>query len=151
MLADPAATDALGQALAQIVRPGLLVTLEGPLGSGKTHLVRSLLRALGHAGRVKSPTYTVMEPYLLSWGAVTHFDFYRFADGQEADDAGLREEFNAHTLCLVEWPSRATRWLPPADLALTWQPVAAGRLVECRCGPAIPLAALRQALQELGL
>ena len=110
----------------------MLITLDGPLGSGKTHLVRALLGALGHVGRVRSPTYTVMEPYLLDWGRVCHFDFYRFARDHEADDAGLREEFNPATLCLVEWPQQAGDWLPPADLALCWQPVAAGRLVEVR-------------------
>ncbi len=129
-LADPSATEALGQALADCVRPGMLVTLDGPLGSGKTHLVRALLRAIGHSGRVRSPTYTVMEPYDLAWGRVCHFDFYRFSKDFEADDAGLREEFNAATLCVVEWPLQAGEWLPSADLALIWQPVTEGRLVQ---------------------
>ena len=99
-LPDPEATDALGRALAPLMHPGMLVTLDGPLGSGKTALVRSLLRALGHAGRVRSPSYTLVEPYELALGPVFHFDFYRFAQSEDADDAGFREYFDGHALCI---------------------------------------------------
>ena len=108
----------------------MLVTLQGPLGSGKTALVRAILTALGHGGRVRSPTYTLVEEYELPWGAIRHFDFYRFAETADPDDAGFREHFDGNALCLVEWPERAEGWLPPAALAVAWQPVAEGRTVE---------------------
>lgn len=107
----------------------MLVTLQGPLGSGKTALVRAMLRALGHAGRVRSPTYTLVEEYDLAIGPVRHFDFYRLAAGAEADDAGFREHFDGSALCLVEWPEQAGLWLPPADLAVRWWPAEQGRSV----------------------
>ena len=141
-LPDPEATDALGRALAPLMHPGMLVTLDGPLGSGKTALVRSLLHALGHAGRVRSPTYTLVEPYELALGAVYHFDFYRFAQSKEADDAGFREYFDGHALCLVEWPERARAWLPRADLAIRWLPATQGRTVMLAARPGLHLDVL---------
>ncbi|MCW5636393.1 MAG: tRNA (adenosine(37)-N6)-threonylcarbamoyltransferase complex ATPase subunit type 1 TsaE [Rubrivivax sp.] len=101
-----------------------LVELHGPLGAGKTTFVRHLLRALGVAGRIKSPTYTVVEPYRAATAAldISHFDFYRFADARELPDAGLREVLAAPGLKLVEWPARAAAWLPPADLRLEIEP-----------------------------
>lgn len=93
--------------------------LHGHLGAGKTTFVRHLLRALGVQGRIKSPTYTVMEPYELPrGGAAAHFDFYRFTDPREWDDAGFREIFAAPGLKLAEWPEHAAAVLPPADLRL---------------------------------
>jgi tRNA threonylcarbamoyladenosine biosynthesis protein TsaE len=100
------------------------IELHGPLGAGKTTFVRHLLRALGFAGRVKSPTYTVMEPYALPGLtpsgplAISHFDFYRFSDPREGLDAGLRDVFAAPGLKLVEWPELAAGLLPAADLRL---------------------------------
>ena len=140
-LPDPAATESLGRALAPCLRAGLLVTLDGPLGSGKTALVRAMLHALGHQGRVRSPTYTLVEEYELPIGRVCHFDFYRFAADGEADDAGLREHFDGSALCLVEWPGRAGRWLPPADLAVQWLPAEHGRTLELQSrGLVLPAA-----------
>lgn len=129
-LPDPEATEALGRALAPALRPGMLVTLQGPLGSGKTALVRAMLHALGHQGRVRSPTYTLVEEYQLPQGPVYHFDFYRFATGSEADDAGFREHFDGRALCLVEWPEQAGAWLPPVQLAVRWLPAAQGRTLQ---------------------
>ena len=94
------------------------VELHGPLGAGKTTFVRHLLRALGVTGRIKSPTYTVLEPHHVGDLAISHFDFYRFDDPREWEDAGLREVFAAPGLKLSEWPQKAAGQLPPADLRL---------------------------------
>src|SRR3970282_3016642 len=110
-LPDAAATEALGAALAAGVAPGRWLHLRGDLGAGKTTLVRGLLRALGYAGRVKSPTYTLVEPYSLSSLHFYHFDFYRFKDRSEWLSSGFREYFNPQALCVVEWPEKA-RELP---------------------------------------
>ena len=102
-------------------QPGLreaFIALHGALGAGKTTFVRHLLRALGVAGRIKSPTYTVLEPYALPGLAISHFDFYRFADPRECEDAGFREVFAAPGLKLAEWPDKAAGMLPTADLRL---------------------------------
>jgi tRNA threonylcarbamoyladenosine biosynthesis protein TsaE len=117
-LADPAATDLLGTALAKALEPGLVITLEGDLGAGKTALVRAMLRALGHSGPVKSPTYALVELYKVSSLCLYHFDFYRFNDPEEFLDAGLADYFNEGAVCCVEWPDKAAGVLPPVDLAL---------------------------------
>ena len=104
---------------AQSAEADAFIELLGPLGAGKTTFVRHLLRALGVAGRIKSPTYTVMEAYTLpGGGTVSHFDFYRFTDPREWADAGFREVFAAHGLKLAEWPEHAATMLPVADLRL---------------------------------
>lgn len=115
-LPDPAATEALGRALAAGAAAGRVIHLRGDLGAGKTTLVRGLLHALGHAGRVKSPTYTLVEPYELSSLHFYHFDFYRLKDQSEWEQAGFREYFSAQAICAVEWPERAGDLLPPPDL-----------------------------------
>ena len=109
--------------------PGLadaFIELHGPLGAGKTTFVRHLLAALGVEGRVKSPTYTLMEPYRSDAGhgafPIAHFDFYRFDDDQEWEDAGFRDVFAEPGLKLVEWPEKAEALLPRCDLRLTLQP-----------------------------
>lgn len=127
-LADESSTLALGAALAPHVPPGLVVTLSGELGAGKTTLVRGLLRALGHAGSVKSPTYTLVEVYEVSRLDFYHFDFYRFQDPREWIEAGFRDVFNGRNVCLIEWPERASGFLPPADLEITLSVVDAGRV-----------------------
>ena len=98
------------------------VELEGPLGAGKTTFARHLLHALGVQGRVKSPTYAVVETYELDHLAISHFDFYRFDDPQEWEDAGLRELFGAPGLKLVEWAEKAAPLLPVPDLRVTITP-----------------------------
>jgi len=117
-LPDPAATDTLGAALAAVLTPGLVITLEGDLGAGKTSLVRAMLRALGHTGPVKSPTYTLVELYKLSSLCLYHFDFYRFNHPEEFLDAGLQDYFREDAVCCVEWPDKAHGVLPAADLVV---------------------------------
>ena len=113
---DAAATLALGEALGAGVAPGRVMHLRGDLGAGKTTLARGLLRALGYAGRVKSPTYTLVEHYSVSSLNLYHFDFYRFKDQEEWLSSGFRDYFNAQSLCVVEWPERAGDLLAPPDL-----------------------------------
>jgi tRNA threonylcarbamoyladenosine biosynthesis protein TsaE len=126
---DEAACAASAAALAR--HRGLdeaFVELHGPLGAGKTTFVRHLLHALGVQGRVKSPTYTVLEPYsVVRNGApldVSHFDFYRFDDPQEWEDAGFRDVFAAPGLKLAEWSEKAADLLPEADLQIHIEPLA---------------------------
>jgi tRNA threonylcarbamoyladenosine biosynthesis protein TsaE len=110
-------TRAFAEGLA--ARPALadaFIALEGELGAGKTTLVRHLLRALGVQGRIKSPTYAVVEPHETARFPVWHFDFYRFDDPREWEDAGFRDIFAAPGLKLAEWPQKAQALLPPADL-----------------------------------
>ena len=102
----------------QAVGGDALIALHGDLGAGKTTLVRHLLHALGVSGRVKSPTYAVVESYALPAFAAWHLDFYRFNDPQEFEDAGLRDIFASPGLKLVEWPDKAAGYLPTADLQL---------------------------------
>ena len=120
---DEAATTAFAQQLAAALtraHNGLnaCITLEGDLGAGKTTLVRHLLRALGVQGRIKSPTYAVVEPYQVAAGAVWHFDFYRFSDPREWEDAGFRDIFASPGLKLCEWPQQAQGVMPSPDLSL---------------------------------
>ncbi len=118
-MSDPAATERLGEALAAGIGPGRVLHLQGELGTGKTTLVRGLLRALGYAGRVRSPSSTLLEPYNLSSLHLYHFDFYRFKDRSEWLSSGFREYFNPASACIVEWPERAAPHLAPPDVELT--------------------------------
>jgi tRNA threonylcarbamoyladenosine biosynthesis protein TsaE len=118
-LPDEAATLALGRALAPGALAGRTLYLRGGLGAGKTTLARGLLRGLGVADRVKSPTYTLVEPYTLSRLHLYHFDFYRLKDGAEWLSSGFREYFNAQSVCIVEWPERAGLALPPPDVEIS--------------------------------
>ena len=117
-LPDVAATEALGARLAAGVAPGRVLHLRGELGAGKTTVVRGALRALGYSGRVRSPTYAVVEPYAVSRLHLYHFDFYRLREPNEWLSSGFREYFSPQTVCFVEWPERAGDTLPPPDLEL---------------------------------
>ncbi|MBP8307454.1 MAG: tRNA (adenosine(37)-N6)-threonylcarbamoyltransferase complex ATPase subunit type 1 TsaE [Burkholderiaceae bacterium] len=118
LLADEAATGHLAAALAPCVGPGFTLFLSGDLGTGKTAFTRALLRALGHTGRVRSPTFTLAEPYNLSRFDLYHFDFYRFSDENEWRDAGFEESIGGDTAAVVEWPELAGPGLPAPDLWL---------------------------------
>jgi tRNA threonylcarbamoyladenosine biosynthesis protein TsaE len=126
-LPDAAATERAGAALAGALEGGMIVTLQGDLGAGKTTLARGVLRGLGYAGPVKSPSYTLVEHYPLSSLYLYHFDFYRFADPSEWEWSGFSEHFRNDSACLIEWPERVAPWLPPADVALALAPQATGR------------------------
>jgi len=118
---NEAAAQATAERLAAVLLPSPngLIELHGPLGAGKTTFVRLLLRALGIEGRIKSPSYAVMESYELpAGGTASHFDFYRFGDPREWEDAGFRDVFAAPGLKLCEWPEKAAGQLPPPDLQL---------------------------------
>ena len=117
---DEVATQAFATTLAG--QPGLgqaVIELRGELGAGKTTLVRHLLRALGVQGRVKSPTYAVVEPYELAGLSIWHFDFYRLNDPREWEDAGFRDIFASPGLKLAEWPDKAAGYMPTADLVIS--------------------------------
>ncbi len=129
-LADEAATVACGARLAGRLAPGALVFLEGDLGAGKTTFVRGVLRGLGHTGSVKSPTYTLLEPYEFPNCLVYHFDFYRIADSQELDFIGLDELVDSSALKLVEWPERAADRLPVPDVVVRMRVEGEGRRID---------------------
>jgi tRNA threonylcarbamoyladenosine biosynthesis protein TsaE len=129
-LPDEDATLAFGAALAYALTPGLTIYLIGDLGAGKTTLTRGVLRGLGYTGKVKSPTYNLVELYNVSSLYLYHFDFYRFADPQEWEDAGFREYFNAESVCLVEWPEKAGEFLPAADLRIELVAEQSGRSLQ---------------------
>lgn len=133
-LADEAATQALGKSLARCLRPGLSIYLHGDLGAGKTSLTRAVLHALGHQGQVKSPTYTLVEPYQVQLQEQAcqfmHFDLYRMHSPDEFIEAGFRDEFHAQSICMVEWPEKAATLLPAADLHVYFELAGTGRQVK---------------------
>lgn len=110
----------------------MVLYLCGDLGAGKTTLVRALLHALGHTGRVKSPTYTLLEPYEAGGLHLRHFDLYRFSDKEEWEAAGFRDEFNGLNICLVEWPEKAEGLVPQADVEVLFEILPSGRDVALR-------------------
>lgn len=133
-LADEAATQALGKSLAHCLRPGLSIFLHGDLGAGKTALTRAMLHALGYQGQVKSPTYTLVEPYQIQIHQqacqLMHFDLYRMQSAEEFVDAGFRDEFNASSICVVEWPEKAGDLLPAPDINVFLEVAGHGRQVK---------------------
>lgn len=123
-LVDEAATINFGTMLAKVIQPNLTIYLHGDLGAGKTTLVRGLLRGLGYVGKVKSPTYTLVEPYEVVDNQfrplnLYHFDLYRFSDEEEWESAGFRDYFNPASVCVIEWPEKAESVLPTPDIEIS--------------------------------
>lgn len=131
-LVDCAATEAVGAQLWRLLPEGSLVFLHGPLGAGKTTLVRGLLRAAGHAGAVKSPTYTLVEEYRIDGRNIFHFDLYRLSDPEELEWVGIRDYLEQGGLCLIEWPEMGRGVLPEPDLELFLSPHGNGRVLEIK-------------------
>ncbi len=143
-LADERATLALAQRLAVQLKPGMVIYLLGDLGAGKTTLVRGLLNALGHTGRVKSPTYTLLEPYHAAGLDLRHFDLYRMHDESEWEAAGFRDEFDGHNIFFIEWPEKARGLIPQADLEISFVILAHGREVALQANSEMGRQCLRQ-------
>lgn len=116
MLSDEAATLAAGEALAKAMPEGVIIYLHGDLGAGKTTLMRGVLRGLGHQGKVKSPTYTLVEPYELGARHLYHFDLYRLSAPSELLELGMQDYADGQAACWIEWPEKGRGYLPPADL-----------------------------------
>ncbi|MDP1559098.1 MAG: tRNA (adenosine(37)-N6)-threonylcarbamoyltransferase complex ATPase subunit type 1 TsaE [Nitrosomonas sp.] len=133
-LADETAMLSFGAAFAGLLHAGLIIFLKGDLGAGKTTLTRGILRGMGYQKIVKSPTYNLVEFYEVSRLYFYHFDFYRFNDPSEWEEAGFREYFNADSICVVEWPEKAGKLLPIADLQVSIHIVESGRNIEIHAG-----------------
>jgi tRNA threonylcarbamoyladenosine biosynthesis protein TsaE len=149
-LVDATATEQLGRVLAgplarACVDTPLVVHLEGPLGAGKTTLARGLLRGLGHEGRVRSPTFTLLEPYELAGCTVIHLDLYRLADPGELDYLGLVDMLAPGSLVLVEWAARGAEKLPQADLLIRLDYDGEARTAECTARTSLAAGALTAA------
>ena len=140
-------TEQLGRELAKQVAAsgrGLTVFLEGDLGMGKTTLSRGVMRGLGHEGAVKSPTYTLVEPYEDLRPMAYHFDLYRLGDPEELEYMGIRDYFAGQSLCLIEWPERGKGLLPGADLEIRLEREGDGRSVTLKAGSEQGAALLSQ-------
>ncbi len=122
LLVDKLATVSAGQTLGRQISGGMTLFLEGQLGAGKTTFTRGILQAFGHSGSVKSPTYTLVEPYENLASPVYHFDLYRLGDPEELEYMGMRDYFHGEAICLIEWPERGEGFLPAADIRLELLP-----------------------------
>ena len=143
-LADEEAMVALAGKLAQQCHQGLVIYLEGDLGAGKTTFSRGFIQGLGHLGKVKSPTYTLVEPYEIAGWRVFHFDLYRLSDPEELEYMGIRDYFDADCICLIEWPDKGAGLLAPADLHISIEYRQTGRALSMQAKSAKGTDLLRQ-------
>lgn len=129
-LQDEEAMERFGQRLAQLTQGLGILFLEGDLGAGKTTLSRGIIRGLGHVGPVKSPTFTLVEPYEIGTVRAFHFDLYRLVDPEELEYMGIRDYFDGDALCLIEWPQKGAGFLPKPDLTITISAAVVGRSLQ---------------------
>jgi tRNA threonylcarbamoyladenosine biosynthesis protein TsaE len=149
VLRGEAEQELLGVRLAAACIGPALIHLEGDLGAGKTTLTRGFLRGLGHRGAVKSPTYTLIEPYEIAGRQVYHLDLYRVADPAELEYLGLREMLSGDAVLLVEWPERGAGWLPPPDLRIQIRYQGQGREVAMSAATARGQRVLKRFVADL--
>ncbi|MDR5898140.1 tRNA (adenosine(37)-N6)-threonylcarbamoyltransferase complex ATPase subunit type 1 TsaE [Halomonas vilamensis] len=143
---------AFGETLGRVFQGRGRIYLEGDLGAGKTTLTRGVLRAYGYQGAVKSPTYTLIEPYELNGQRLYHLDLYRLGDPEELEFIGGRDVLDDEALCLVEWPSRGAGWLPEGDLRIHLSVADSGRVASISAGTECGqqwLSALESALEKI--
>ncbi|APC16238.1 tRNA (adenosine(37)-N6)-threonylcarbamoyltransferase complex ATPase subunit type 1 TsaE [Pseudomonas frederiksbergensis] len=126
-LANEEAMVVLGNHIAQVTQGHGIIFLDGDLGAGKTTLSRGIIRGLGHVGAVKSPTFTLVEPYEIGNIRAFHFDLYRLVDPEELEFLGIRDYLEDDALCLIEWPQKGAGFLPKPDLTITISPHDSGR------------------------
>ena len=144
VLHNEAATLACGDKFSRIMTNGFVVYLHGDLGAGKTTFVRGVLHGLGHVGKVKSPTYTLVEPYTIFNYNIYHFDLYRFIDEEEWDAAGFRDYFNAQSICMIEWPEKAENVLPEPDIHVHLSLYQNARKIQFSAGSALGTQCLKK-------
>ena len=151
LLKDEKATENIGKKLAGILYPPLVIYLKGELGAGKTTLVRGFLRGLNYEGKVKSPTFTLVEEYSFEEKEfdIYHFDFYRLQSAEELEFMGIREYFHEKSICFIEWPERGLNVLPLADIQLELKEVDGGRELDIQFFTELGLSFKTALLKEL--
>ena len=130
IIPSASAMEIFGSKLASVCHKPCILHLCGDLGVGKTTLVRGFLQGLGHTGIVKSPTYTIVEPYPLEGGMIYHFDFYRLGDPEELEYMGIRDYLEKDTICLIEWPEKGNEFTPSPDMQISISHDAESRILE---------------------
>ena len=144
LIQTPSAMETYGSYLAHACHSRAILHLCGDLGVGKTTLVRGFLRALGHTGTVKSPTYTLVEPYQIAHRMIYHFDFYRLGDPEELEYFGIRDYLDNDMICLIEWPEKGGPFTPAPDLQIQLSHHAEARQLELQACSTIGQAIIRK-------